>query len=149
MTKNPITHLQHLELAEEFYKAYLDLPPKGPSGIPINWPRYFALCHATELALKAFLLAHGWSDRRIRGRPLRHSISALMTEAVGAGLSVGALARSEIDLLSQSHEKFWHRYPRQTSNPVFLIEHFEQSFVELLRAVAQAIRGGNRLWVTY
>ena len=63
---NPIADLQHLQLAEEFYKAFRDLPPEGPSGVPVNWPRYFALCHATELALKAFLLAHGWTDQQIR-----------------------------------------------------------------------------------
>jgi hypothetical protein len=29
---NPITHLQHLELAEEFYQAFRDLPPDGTVG---------------------------------------------------------------------------------------------------------------------
>jgi hypothetical protein len=69
---SPVAQLQHLELTEEFYKAFRDLPEKGPSGIPVNWPRYFALCHATELALKAFLLAHGWFDRQTRSPVFRH-----------------------------------------------------------------------------
>ena len=146
---NAVLHLQHLELAEEFYKAFRDLPPKGPSGIPISWPRYFMLCHATELALKAFLLAHGWTEQQMKGRPFGHNISNLLAEAIKLGLNIGPLALSEIDRLSQAHEEFWHRYPKQTGDPVFVIDDFEKYIVELLTAVALAIRGGNRQWVQY
>ncbi|MGJ5155397.1 hypothetical protein [Bradyrhizobium sp. HKCCYLR1023] len=146
---NPLVHLQHLELAEEFLKAFRDLPREGPSGIPVSWPRYFMLCHAIELALKAFLLARGRTVPELRSRPFGHDISALMTEAIGLGLSIGPLARSEIDRLSKAHEEFWHRYPRQAGDPVFVIDDFEHYFVELLTAVTLAIRGGNRLWVNY
>jgi hypothetical protein len=90
---SPVAQLQHLELTEEFYKAFRDLPEKGPSGIPVNWPRYFALCHATELALKAFLLAHGWFDRQTRSPVFRHDISNLMSEAIQLGLNISLAAR--------------------------------------------------------
>ena len=145
---SPVAQLQYLALAEEFYQAFRDLPKNGPSGVPVNWPRYFALCHATELALKAFLLAHGWSEQQIKARQFRHNISDLMTEAIALGLNISPAARSDIDLLSEAHEKFWPRYPDQTG-PVFLIDQFEKPFVELLTAVTQAIRGGNRLHVNY
>jgi hypothetical protein len=146
---NPVAHLQHLELSEEFYKAFRDLPRNGPSGIPVNWPRYFALCHATELALKAFLLAHGWSDQQIRDIAFRHNISSLMAEAIQLGLNISAAARSDIDLLSEAHKEFWPRYPKQTGCPVYVVDQFEKPFVELLTAVAFAIRVGTRLWVQY
>jgi hypothetical protein len=146
---NPVAQLQHLELAEEFYKAFRDLPQNGPSGVPISWPRYFALCHATELALKAFLLAHGWSDQNIRDVAFRHDISQLMAQAIAHGLNISPTARADIDLLSQAYKGFWPRYPKQDNGPVFLIDQFEKPFVELLSAVALAVRGGNRLWVKY
>jgi hypothetical protein len=146
---NPADYLQHLELAEEFYKAFRDLPENGPSGMPINWPRYFALCHATELALKSFLLAHGWTDQQIKDIAFRHDITNLMTEAVARGLNISAGAQSDINLLSDAHKGFWHRYPKQNGGPVFLIDQFEKPFVELLTAVTAAIRGGGRLWVHY
>ncbi len=138
---NPVSYLQHLELAEEFYKAFRDLRRRGR--------RAYQLCHATELALKAFLLAHGWTEQQMKGRPFGHNISNLLAEAIKLGLNIGPLALSEIDRLSQAHEEFWHRYPKQTGDPVFIIDDFEKYIVELLTAVALAIRGGNRQWVQY
>jgi hypothetical protein len=44
----------HLRLAEDFLQAYVDLPIRLP---PQSWPRYLMLCHAVELALKAFTRA--------------------------------------------------------------------------------------------
>jgi hypothetical protein len=147
--KNPFAQLQHLELAEEFFQAFRDLPPNGPSGIPVNWPRYFALCHATELALRAFLLAHGKSDQQLRKFILRHNISNLLAEAIRLGLKISPAARADIDLLSEAHKEFWPRYPKQTGGSVYIIDQFEKPVVELLTAVKRAIRAGNRLWVQY
>jgi hypothetical protein len=113
---NPMTHLQHLELAEEFYQAFRDLPPDGPSGIPVSWPRYFALCHATELALKAFLLAHGWTDQQTKDVAFRHNISNLMAASISLGLKISQAMRADIELLSEAHKKFWPRYPRETGD---------------------------------
>jgi hypothetical protein len=146
---SPVAQLQHLELAEEYFQAFRDLPRNGPSGIPVNWPRYFALCHAAELALKAFLLAYGWTDEQISSYPIRHNISDLMAQAIAVGLKISGAARSGIDLLSQAHKEFWHRYPKPTGDPVYVVDDFEKYVVELLTAVALAIRGGNRLWVNY
>jgi hypothetical protein len=33
---SPIAGLQYFELAEEFYQAFRDWPPNGPSGIPVS-----------------------------------------------------------------------------------------------------------------
>jgi hypothetical protein len=116
----PIAPLQHLELAEEFYKAFRDLPQNGPSGIPVSWPRYFALCHATELALKAFMLAHGWSDQQLtRDVVFRHNISNLMAEAVKLGLKISEAARSDLDLLNEAHKNFWPALSEEDGRPRF------------------------------
>jgi hypothetical protein len=96
-----------------------------------------------------FLLAHGRLIRALKAPALGHNISNLMVEAIGLGLIVSPTTRSDIDLLSEAHRKFWPRYPKQTGGTVFLIDQFDKPFVELLTAVALAIRGGNRLWVQY
>lgn len=143
---SPVADLQYFELAEEYYQAFRHLPPNGPSGIPVNWPRYFVLCHAVELALNAFLLAHGMTEQQLKGQG--HNISALMSEAILRGLKVDSTVRSEIELLTEPHQKFWPRYPRQ-NGPVVIVDQLEKPSVELLKAVRLAIRGGNVLYVHY
>jgi hypothetical protein len=146
---SPLTHLQHLELAEDFYQAFRDLPKDSPAGLPISWPRYFMLCHSIELALRAFLLAQGANEAQLRALGTRHNIVILLNKAQKQGLGLGPLAASELILLSEAHAKFWPRYPRQDATPVFLIEPFEPYVVELLKAVAKAIRGSFPLHVKY
>jgi hypothetical protein len=143
-----IADLQYLELAEEYYQAFRDLPPNGPSGKPVSWPRYFALCHAIELALNAFLLAHGMTEQQLKTQTHGHNISALIKEAIVRGLNIDAKVHSDIKHLTEPHQKYWPRYPRQTG-PVVIIDQLEGPSVELLKAVRLAIRGGNVLYVKY
>ena len=93
--------------------------------------------------------AHGWSEQQVRGRQFRHNILELMREAVAFGLNISQQARSEIELLSEAHEKYWPRYPDQTGPVVLIDQQSEASFVQLLSAVADVIRGGHRLYVNY
>jgi len=145
---SPIADLQYLELAEDFYQAFRDLPPNGPSGSPVSWPRYFALCHAIELALNAFLLIHGMTEEQLKRQPYGHNISALIAEAIKRGLNINAKVRSDIERLTEPHQKYWPRYPRQSGSAV-IIDQLEGSSVELLKAVRLKIRSGNVLHVQY
>jgi hypothetical protein len=53
--------------AVQFQRAFGELPDPGYP--PHDWPRYFMLCHAIELALKAFLAHKGERDvRATQGR---------------------------------------------------------------------------------
>jgi hypothetical protein len=88
--------LDHLARAEEFFQAFKDLPKRTPP----SWPRYFLLCHAIELALKAFLTRQGVTMRRLKQLDLRHDLENLLREAISSGLALGPLARSEIELLT-------------------------------------------------
>jgi hypothetical protein len=144
----PIVGLQYLEKAEEFYQAFRDLPADGPSGISVSWPRYFALCHATELALNAFLQVHGMTEQQLKSTACGHNISTLLAEAIARGLNINAKVRSDIELLTELHQKYWPRYPRQ-SGPVVIIDQLEEPSVEVLKAVRLAIRGGNVLFIQY
>jgi HEPN domain-containing protein len=128
-----------LERAWDFFKAFRDLP----AGIPPSWPRYFLLCHAAELALRAFLLSHGMSESLLRDKAFTHRLKELLAEATKRGLALSPSARGDIELLDEAHAKFWHRYPRKEAKPIFVIEQFESPVEELLRAVSTSIRSGG------
>ncbi|WP_316237651.1 hypothetical protein [Bradyrhizobium sp. SZCCHNR1015] len=147
---SPIESHRFLDLAEDFYQAFRDLPEKAPSGLPISWPRYFMLCHAVELALKAFLLAHGVPLKDLESNQIfGHQLDALLKEADERGLEIGPQERAELEKLHAAHTGYWPRYPMKEAGPVFLIEPFEPCVVKLLVAVRAAIRGGFPLHVQY
>jgi HEPN domain-containing protein len=124
-----------LERAEEFLRACRALPKRTPP----DWPRYFMACHAVELALKAFLAARGRSvDELAKG--FGHDLKKLLDEAMSEGLTIGVLARGELEQLNEAHTRFWHRYPKFDSKPVFIIDQFEVYIDELFRHVAQVVR---------
>jgi hypothetical protein len=141
VTSNPVPYaFDALDRAEEFFKAFRQLPPL-PTGRWISWPRYFLLCHAVEIGLKAFLASRGVSDAELKN-DLRHKIDPLMRAAISKGLVIGTLTASEIMQLNEAHAKHWPRYPREEGKPVFAIESFEPYVRELLQAVSKSIRGG-------
>lgn len=130
----------HLRLAEDFYQAFTDLPPRPP---PQSWPRYFVLSYAIELALKAYLILHGATRKALTDKTLRHNLTELLKQAVKKGLPLSATAQADIKLLQEAHEKFWHRYPKEDSKPVFTIDQFQPAARELLDSVAVAVYGNS------
>ena len=139
---NPLYHIEALEYADEFYRAYQQLQPSR--NITTSWPRYLLLCQAVELGLKAFLVRCGLKERELRQTKIRHSIDGLMSEPLARGLSIGSHAESEIRLLAEAHENHWSRYPRSPQDrtkPIFVIEEFEPYVQELLQVVSKLIRG--------
>ena len=71
-----------LENAQGFLRA----GSEGPE--PEAWaPRAQMLCCAIELALKAALIANGWTDDQNR-REIRHDLMRGLKAATGAGLKV-------------------------------------------------------------
>jgi hypothetical protein len=69
--------LDALERADEFLEAFRQLP--APTRRWISWPRYFLLCHAIELGLKAFLASRGVPSVNLR-RDFAHKLDPLMKE---------------------------------------------------------------------
>ncbi len=75
----------HLRLAKDYLQAAKKVQPPPNSALDelklkINFPAYFLVGHAVELALKAFLLGRGLSINELRGRKYGHNICALITE---------------------------------------------------------------------
>jgi hypothetical protein len=126
----------HLRLAHDFHQAFLDLPLRTP---PQSWPRYFMPCHAVELWLKAYLAYHGATPKELKAKNVRHSLTELLMRATNKGLSLSATAQTDIGLLNEAHEEFWHRYPKENGKPTYTIDQFEPAARELLGTVAAAV----------
>jgi hypothetical protein len=63
----------------------------------------------------------------------------LLTRATNKGLSLSATAQRDIGLLTEAHEEFWHRYPKEDGKSVYTIDQFEPAARELLDTVAAAV----------
>lgn len=137
-----LRQFDYLERAEHFHQAFRDLPRREP---PLSWSRYFVLCHSIELAIKAYLSAHGATPRQLTNFRHRHNLTELLRRATEKGLSLTNSVQDDIKLLNEAHEKFWHRYPNEDGKPVFTIDQFEPPARELLDRVSVALRGSNSL----
>jgi hypothetical protein len=125
-----------LDRAQEFLWTYHKTPPTKPP----YWPRYFLLCHAVELVLKAYIaLRRGLTQSELRDNS-QHDLEKLLNEAIRLGLTIKSSAR-EIKQLNEAHTKYWPRYPKEDAEPVFVIERFEQSVEELFKAVRLELIG--------
>ena len=69
--------------AMEFEKTYHAVPEMPP----LSRPRYFLLCHAIELALKAFLALHGESESDLRLK-FGHDLKKVLKRAKEFGLTL-------------------------------------------------------------
>jgi hypothetical protein len=67
----PILHIEFFDRAEQFRRAYARLPN---SGQPPEWAKYLLFYHAMELALKAYLIQQGVSEKDLK---FGHDIKSL------------------------------------------------------------------------
>jgi hypothetical protein len=67
-----------------------------------------------------------------------------MADAVDRGLTIGGLARREIEKWHEAHAAHWPRYPIPgvggEKKLVFIIDQFEPHVDELFRAVSKALK---------
>jgi HEPN domain-containing protein len=119
--------------AREFFRAFLQLQPHDPP----DWPRYFLLCHAVELALKAYLLWCGTGRRKLRHK-YGHDLTKLVGEATKLGLPLAPHTAAEIDALNEAYMKNWPRYPEHVLQ-VCTIDQFEIYARDVITAVYAVI----------
>jgi hypothetical protein len=143
-----LLQLELLERAEQFFDSYRDMPPD--KHLPMYWPRYFAIAHAVELALKAYLAFHGIGEAQIQ-RQFGHKLKKMLRAAERKGLQLAPEDRSWIASLHTLHSENRARYPVGAARSVLIIDQFVQPTINLLEAVSTAIRGGpkRRLYVDY
>ena len=109
-----------------------------------NSPRNFLLCHAIELALKAFLLHKGISEKDIIAFEVRHNLAELLGMALEKGLELRPNIAPQIVLLAEAHRKHRPRYPDKGEAARFLIDEFEPDAAHLVAAVSAALAGAQR-----
>ena len=86
----------------------------------------YAIAIATELALKAFLVAQGWSDDRCR-RDVRHDLEKALAFARAAGLKVAPGLDGAIAVLNAYYPK--HAFDR------FVVPAGDEAFPARARAI--------------
>jgi hypothetical protein len=84
MIASPILHIEFFDRARQFRRAYETLPN---SGQPPEWAKYLLFYHAMELALKAYLIRQGDSEKDLKDK-FGHDIKKLVHEAVNCGLTL-------------------------------------------------------------
>ena len=135
----PILHIEFFDRAEQFRRAYARLPN---SGQPPEWAKYLLFYHAMELALKAYLIQQGVSEKDLK---FGHDIKKLVDKAVNLGLRLpygsqemiadlgGAPRTGEATIAP--HLRI--RYPLDAS--VYSLGQFHPYMTHLFGAVASAL----------
>jgi len=102
------------------------------------------LCHAIELALKAYLAHEGVSYRQLKN-DFGHNLTELLTDAIRKGLSLTEATQMAIEMLNEAHSKFWHRYPTIEGGPwsFATIGQFEGAARELIQQVDQHLSSSS------
>jgi hypothetical protein len=134
MNASPILHIDFLRRADEFRDAYRRLPSGNRP--PPDWAKYLLFYHALELALKAYLIQRGMTERQLGSKHFGHDLKLLVDEAVKRGLSLPHGCRDMIAALSEQNPSnsvpthLLIRYPPH--GPVYVLGQFEPYLDQLL-----------------
>ena len=106
-----------------------------------NWPRYFLLAHAAELAIRADLVSAkaGTLGRSVGPEPSKHDLSALYEYACEHGLKSNPQVLGELSCLSEIHKNYVARYPKSPGQ-IWLASEFDDAVENLLTDTWQHIR---------
>jgi hypothetical protein len=105
-----------------------------------NWPKFFLMTHATELAINAYLIFREGlglpADEGLR----RHDLMGHYNAAVKHGLKDNALVREYLPFPSELHRIHYERYPKIESRPVpAYISQYDDMLDQLLADVRHAL----------
>lgn len=106
-----------------------------------NWPRYFLLAHAAELAIRSVLVFAKASGRAAGSEPGKHDLSGLYEYACKLGLKSNPQVLSELSYLSDIHENHVARYPKAPGQ-VWLASEFDDAVGHLLTDTWECVRVG-------
>jgi hypothetical protein len=112
-----------LERAEAFWTYHKASPAK---------PRYYLLCHAIKLVLKAYIASRRSLTRSELEATFSHDLTKLLEEAIDLGLVLSPSTESEIERLTQEGVKYFVCYPKESSNRIFFLDHFVNQHIEAL-----------------
>jgi hypothetical protein len=139
---NPFEAPDYLARARTFRQAALQLTDM--LGHQPNWPKYFLLGHAIELALKAVpkYCQRSRSYQKPSGdEPANHDLVGQYTWAKLHGLPANDIAEEMMPHLSELHLEHFARYP-QPLKSVIMISEFDDLVDAILSDVAKFVRAG-------
>ncbi len=105
-----------------------------------NWPRYFLLSHAAELAIRAVLVHSKTAGGRVVGsEPGKLDLSALYEHACKHGLTSNPDVLKELSYLSDIHKNYVARYSK-APGAIWVASEFDNGVGILLTDTWQHIR---------
>jgi hypothetical protein len=132
--------IQYLHHAMNFFNAAQQLRATHP----LQWPKYFLLCHAIEVGLKAHLIGKGATPEDMK-KQFGHKLWDLLDKAKGQDLQISDHDIQSLKLLHEAHTKYWPRYPKEDSTPIFVIDQFVEPIRRLLDTVSVSTTRGTIL----
>lgn len=128
---------QYLHLARMYRQAAIDLPAYVNASI--NWPAYFLLLHACELALKGFCkqcVANG----QIFARASNHDLKSWYEIGRTYGLpAANQYTLDAFDILTELHRNNYARYPDNRRGFIPEISSLADDVVEWLFSVVSPV----------
>jgi len=109
-------------------------------------PKYFLLCHAIELALKAYILAKGGTEREIK--KIRHNLIAAWSRALIAAWSraveLGLQSKNAelhrvVKQVAPAHADYSFRYGKSWTHILPPAEVFDAAVSDLIKDVSQSV----------
>jgi hypothetical protein len=109
------TRVARLSLAHNYLddaEAYLSAAKQLDGHASHFSPKYFLLCHAIELALKAYILGQGGTEKE--AKKIRHDLTAAWSRAVALGFPSSTELETIVRLVAPPHRDYSFRYSNQS-----------------------------------
>src|SRR5436190_723279 len=110
-------------------------------------PRYFLLCYAIEVVLKAYIASRRSITEEKLKKTFGHDLTKLLDEAIRLGLTVSPSTQNDINKMTEAHTEYLAcYYTNEAAHRVLVSDYFvEQHVEELFKAVRQKMSGAKPL----
>jgi hypothetical protein len=140
-TPHPFEPQRLLARGRQFRRVAIGL--SDMDGPEPNWPKYFLITHAIELAIKAYITSREdvGAPAPAGKHPANHDLVGLYDYAVFYGLERNPALTVDLPHLSELHQIHYARYPQANVKPVALIAQYDDLVDQLFADVGKAIGG--------
>src|ERR1039458_6036765 len=138
-TPHPFEAQRYLARGRQFRRVAMGLVDMDNA--EPNWPKYFLLTHAIELAIKAYIISREGigAPAPAMKPPADHDLVGLYDYAVLYGLKRSALVTNDLPHISELHQIHYARHPQANVKPVAMISQYDDLADELFADVQKAV----------